>query len=466
MRRRTLILVIAAAVLALGLLAAPDALAAAGGGTSGFGGGGEGGGGGGRGAGLYIVIQILIRIAVLGHGIGALVLIGLLVLWLLFTRVVPKAQAVRAGQGTTGPAARRQTARREHRVELAAAEAAEYDPAFSPDNVKPAAAKLFRDIQVAWDAGDREWLQRLVAPQLLHEWERRLDDFARRGWHNRVQLLGDPTVEYVGLTHHGNHEDDRVVVRVEARLRDVVEDPYGNRIRRTDRVGETVRIREFWTLVRGASGRWMLGSIEQGAEGRHALHDEIVATPWSDEQSMRDEALVEGAVAEALPAGVKPAEVAKLEFDGDARAAALDLSLADGRFAPEVLEVTARRAVTAWAEAIDGGGDKLGAIADAAPVQELLHPADPSHRTRLVVRGPHVKELRVAGLDPAAAPPTMTVEVDVEGCRYLEDRDTAAVLAGSRTRRSEFTERWTFALDGDEAQPWRIAAVRAPSATR
>lgn len=465
MRRRTLIMLIAASVLGLGLIAAPEALASAGGGTSGFGGGGEGGGGGGRGAGLYIVIQILIRVALLGHGIGAVVLIGLFVLWLLITRVAPRAQAYRAGQAAIGPAARRQTAHRERRVELAAAEAAEDDPAFAPDNVKSAAMKLFTDIQVAWDAGDREWLRRLVAPQLLHEWERRLDDFARRGWHNRVQVLGEPAVEYVGLTHHENHDGDRVVVRVEARLRDFVEDPYGNRIRRGDRLGETVRIREFWTLVRGAGGRWILGSIEQGAEGQHALGEQIVATPWSDEQSMRDEALVEGAVAEALPAGVKPAEVAKLEFDGDAHAAALDLCLADGRFAPDVLEVAARRAAAAWAEAIDGGKGKLSAIADPAAVQALLHPGDPSRRTRLVVRGPHVKAIRVAGLDPASEPATMTVEVDVEGCRYLEDRDTAAVLAGSRTRVSDFTERWTFALDGDEAQPWRVAAVGVPSGT-
>jgi predicted lipid-binding transport protein (Tim44 family) len=454
--RRTL--VIAALVLAVMLLVAPEALAAAGGGTSGFGGGGEGGGGGGRGFALYFIIQILIRIAVIGHGLGAVALIGLFMLWFLFTRVVPK---VWAAQGTAGPAARRETAHRERRVELAAAEAAEDDPAFAPDNVKPAAAKLFKDIQVAWDAGDREWLGRLVAPQLLREWDRRLDDFDRRGWHNRVKLLGEPSVEYVGLARHGNDDEDRVVVRVEARLRDFVEDAYGNRITRRDRFGETVKIREFWTLVRNRAGRWIVGSIEQGAEGRHALQDQIVGTPWSDEQAMRDEALVEGAVATAVPEGTSVAEVAKVEFDGDARAAALDLSVADGRFAPDVLEIAARRALAAWAEAVDGGSNKLSAIADPKAIQGLLHPGDPTGATRLVVRGPHAKRMRVVGLDPSITPPTMSVAVDVEGCRYLEDRDTGAVLAGSRTRTCEFTEHWTFALDGDEAQPWRIATVGA-----
>jgi predicted lipid-binding transport protein (Tim44 family) len=304
-----------------------------------------------------------------------------------------------------------------------------------------------------------------VAPELLTEWERRLDDLARRGWRNRVQPLGEPAIEYIGLTHRGDRETDRVVVRIEARMRDFVEDRLGNHIKRAGRLGETVFTREFWTLRRSPAGNWILASVEQGAEGKHTLADQIVATPWSDEQSMRDEALVEGAVAQAVPEGTKVAEVAALRFDGDARAAALDLSLADGRFAPDVLEVAARRAVQAWAEAVDGSDADLHAIATPDAARELLHPGDASGRTRLVVRGPHVRQIRVAALDAAAEPPTMTIEVEVEGCRYLEDRDTTAVIAGSKSRPVRFTEQWTFALGGDPSQPWRIAAVRAPLAT-
>ena len=56
----------------------------------------------------------------------------------------------------------------------------------------------------------------------------------------------------------------------------------------------------------------------------------------------------------------------------------------------------------------------------------------------------------------------MTVEVDIEGRRYIEDRDTTAVLAGSQSRPTKFTEHWTFALDGDARQPWLLAARRRP----
>ncbi len=55
----------------------------------------------------------------------------------------------------------------------------------------------------------------------------------------------------------------------------------------------------------------------------------------------------------------------------------------------------------------------------------------------------------------------MTVEADLSGRRYREDRDTAAVVEGSKEREVTFTERWTMTLDGDAATPWRIAATGA-----
>jgi predicted lipid-binding transport protein (Tim44 family) len=352
---------------------------------------------------------------------------------------------------------------RQRRVELAAAEAAEDDPAFAPDAVRSAATSLFNDIQAAWSADDRSKLGTLVGPDLMREWNRRLDDFQRRGWRNRVEPQGAPTVQYVSLVHRGTSGDDRVVVRIEARVRDFVVDRLGNHIKRTGHLSETVNLREYWTLLRtgaGAARPWILTSIELGAEGRHALQEEVVASPLSDDQTLRDESLVEGAVATAVPSGTTVAEVADLEFDGDARAAAMDLSVADGRFAPDVLDVAARRAVQAWAQAVDGDDAPLAAVAEPQARQELLHPGG-SDQTRLVVRGPKISRIRIVGLDAGALPPTMTVEVDVHGARYLEDRDTAAVVAGSKSRPTGFTERWTFALTDDPQQPWRICGVGA-----
>lgn len=462
MSRRRIVLLVAAAVALTALALAPEALAAAGGGSAGFGGGGGGdgggGGGGGRGFGFYILIQLLVRIAVLGHGLGALVLIGLALLYFLMTRVVPHTRSAWAAQGSRGRKARRRVAERQRRVQAAAAEAAEDDPAFAADAVRASAGNLFKQIQSAWSRGDRRALTQSVGPDLLTEWERRLDDLARRGWQNHVEVLGEPSVEYVGL----DVTTGRATVRIEAKLRDYVTDRFGNHVKRAGRLSETVNVREFWTLQRNQHGRWILASIEQGAEGEHVLDERIIATPWSDERGLKDEALIEGAVSDAVPETTEIADVADLDFQGDAHAAALDLSLADARFAPDVLEVAARRAAAAWAEAVDGDDTRLLSIAHGEAVRDLLHPGDPSQRTRLVVRGPKVQKIRIQKLDAGVHPPTMTIEVELHGRRYIEDRDTTAVLAGSQSRAISFTEQWTFALDGDARQPWLLAGVGAP----
>ncbi|MDQ6606849.1 MAG: Tim44-like domain-containing protein [Actinomycetota bacterium] len=469
-RRRLALILLAVAILAL--LAAPVALAGAGGGSSGFsgggggrGGGGFGGGGGGSGKGfaLYLIFRALFDIALIGHGLGFLVLVGLVLIVVLYVKGWPKVRAFWQERRTYGRSSRKRTAQRTRRVQLAAAEAGDEDPAFLPENVISAATNLYVAIQAAWDQDDRIRLRGLVAPTLLQEWERRLDDFRSKGWHNRVQPIDEPKVEYVGLENRGGTGADRVIVRIEAKVRDYVVDNAGRHIKRTGQFTETVRTREFWTLIRRGD-HWILSSIEQGAEGAHALDAAIVPTQWSDEGALKDEALIEGAVAEAVPEGTKISEVADLQYDGDSRAAALDLSLADGRFAPDLLEIAARRAVAAWAEAVDGDDARLLAIADRAAARELLHPGDPSGRTRLVVRGPKVKQIRVAALDAGAEPPTMTLDVDVSGRRYVQDRDTTAVVSGSLTRESTFTEHWTLALTDDPAQPWRIVGVGAPAA--
>ena len=75
-------------------------------------------------------------------------------------------------------------------------------------------------IVTAWTGRDRDALARDLGPDLLTEWVRRLDDFDRKGWHNVCELRQGPTVEYVGLTNREDDDEDRVVVRLQAVLRD------------------------------------------------------------------------------------------------------------------------------------------------------------------------------------------------------------------------------------------------------
>jgi predicted lipid-binding transport protein (Tim44 family) len=441
--------------------AAESAAAQAGGGSSDYGGGGGGSGGGGGGGGGDFGA---------GGGDGAvefspgvvviLVAVGLLVLALRVKRgPIARARAAIgdvAARFLSGVRGRRRR-ERVHRVELAAAEAAQDDKSFATEAVTASAVRLFRDVQAAWDARDRERLAALLSDDLLAEWERRLADFDRKGWHNRVEVLDQVHVEYIGLTNREETGDDRAVVFVEAMLRAYVEDRNGRTIYREGESDDTIRVAQYWTLGR-REGRWILLSIEERAEGEHQLTEPIVSSAWSDTGRLRDEAVIETAVSDGVPNGFEPADVADLDFDGDARAEALDLSLADARFAPDVLEASARRAVEAWAEAVDGDDTELARLASTEALQQLLY-HDAAEKIRVVVRGPRVQRIAIVALDASREPATMAIEVELQGQRYVEDRDTKAVISGSRDEATAFTERWTLSLDGAGSSPWQITAV-------
>lgn len=113
-------------------------------------------------------------------------------------------------------------------------------------------------------------------------------------------------------------------------------------------------------------------------------------------------------------------------------------------------------------EAVDGPDDELRALAAPEAVATLLHPGDPDPadpKTRVVVRGAQVRAIDVVGLAPSPEPATVTVAIAAHGARYIQNRDTVAVLSGSRDEAADFTERWTLALTGDASAPWRIVAA-------
>ena len=126
-------------------LTAAEASARAGGGSSHFGGFGRGGGSGRGfgGHGHFVFIPV---------GGGGGVFLFILVLLVVFF-VLPRLVRWWRSQQNAGPASRRRVAQRERRVELAAAEAAEEDAAFAPEQVRAQARSLFLEIQSAWSAG-------------------------------------------------------------------------------------------------------------------------------------------------------------------------------------------------------------------------------------------------------------------------------------------------------------------------
>jgi predicted lipid-binding transport protein (Tim44 family) len=325
------------------------------------------------------------------------------------------------------------------------------------------AEQLFRAIQVAWSADNRAVLEKLVARDLMAEWERRLKAFALRGWTNTIDLKGPVHVDYVGLRNAAEDRSDRAVVRITARVRDVVIDGAGSTIHRVNSLSDTHHVCEYWTL--GLSrGRWTLVSIEQHHEGLHQLTEPILPTPWADTKALQREATLEQAAAARIE-NAQVSEIAGATLSKDARAAALDISLVDDRFAPRILAVEVDYAVGAWADAVDGEDAPLDAVASASAVQELLYPGDVTRSRRLVVRGPRVRSVEIVALAAHAVPPSMVVELRINGRRYVEDRTTTIVLSGNRSIESSFRLRWRMELTDDAGHPWRIATVLEPGST-
>jgi len=339
---------------------------------------------------------------------------------------------------------------RETAVRLAAVEAAEEDPLFESGVVLGRAAALFVAIQRAWSVNDIPALRRLVGPELMVEWEARLADFARKGWRNVVDVLDGPDVRYVGLTNRAGDAEDRAVVLLTARLRDVVVDDYGD-VMPSDE-GEVSRISEYWTLGK-RGGDWVVVSIEQEREGAHHMSDPLVAVPESDNSRLRAEAVMEVATADGVSAD-QVSELLSPGFSGTARAAALDLSLVDGRFAPDVLAAAVGEVVDAWAQAIDGPDEPLAARTTSQALGALLYPTG-SRRDRLVVRGADVREMTIVAVT-VGPPPEVRLQLDVAGVQYVEDRDTTEVVAGSKRRRTTTRPLWTLRLSDDPRRPWVV----------
>lgn len=342
---------------------------------------------------------------------------------------------------------------REAAVRLAAAEAAEDDPLFDPDVVQERAALLFVAIQRAWSAGDVPALRRMVGPELMVEWEARLADFRRKAWRNQVDVLDGPDLRYVRVVNRAGDTEDRAVVLLRARLRDVVVDDRGRVIPSDE--GETARISEYWTLGK-RGGEWVVVSIEQEHEGAHHLSAPLIAAPEGDSARLRAAAVMEVAVAD----GVRAAEAGELlspGFSGSARAAALDLSLVDGRFAPDVLATAIGEVVDAWARAIDGPDEPLAARTTPQALRALLYPTA-SHRDRLVIRGEGVQATTIVEVNPGP-PPEVGVQLDVSGVQYVEDRATTEVVAGSKRRPTTTRQLWTLRLSDDPRVPWVVVAA-------
>ena len=354
---------------------------------------------------------------------------------------------------------RKRRRQRVARVELASAEAAGDDAYFAADSVKAEAAALHRAIVAAWTGATATRSLAMLGPDLLTEWVRRLDDFERKGWHNDCELAQRARRSSTSASSTARTTTTTASSCASRRCCATSSStPPAACSSATRRTTSSPRSPSTGRSA-APSERWMLLSIEQDSEGAHHLDAPIVASPWSRRGAAARRRRHRARGRRRRARTRRSARSSTSTTRATRASQAMDLSVVDGRFAPAVLEAAARRAVEAWAEAVDGADAALERAATPEAAHALLYPDGTS--TRLVVRGPRLQALRIAALDAHAQPPTMAVEAELRGRRYLEDRDTAAVLEGSKDRETAFTERWTLALGADPATPWRIVATAA-----
>jgi hypothetical protein len=152
------------------------------------------------------------------------------------------------------------------------------------------------------------------------------------------------------------------------------------------------------------------------------------------------------------------------------QAAGLELSAAAGqtirqaghrdeRLGPDSTGQAARRAVVAWALAVNGDNSALADLADAGVASVLLHPA---RKPWQLAPGPAVTRIEIVALDLAAGPPQLRITFEFSGQRHYYDHDdgsTPASRAGNRAEdETQFIGLLTMTLQGGPAHPWRLTA--------
>ena len=248
------------------------------------------------------------------------------------------------------------------------------------------------------------------------------------------------------------------MVRISARLRRLVVDAHGSDHAHAAQARDH-DLREYWTLGK-RDGRWTLLSIEQDAEGEHHLDAPLVAAPWGDDGGMRDEAVVEQAVGRrARPTAPTSPRSPTSTSPATPAPAARDLALVDQRFAPDVIEaaVAARarrpgpRRSTARTPRCSRSPRRTPSTSCSTAATRAAAPAS-SCAARAW------RPCACCHVDGHGSPPTVAVAADIEGARYVEDRDTASVVRGDPRKRDRFTLRLDLALGDDPENPWKLVA--------
>ncbi len=254
--------------------------------------------------------------------------------------------------------------RRAPRGRRAATEAALDDPAFAPERIEAAVAATL--------------------PQVLGD---------------EGHVAGRPRVDILSVVNREGDIEDRVVVRVRARFLRGPTAPPAMRSGLLD---------QRWTLVHHRQ-EWRLATDTGDPLDPTLLSAPLIASPAEDTARLAEASLQE------LTERRRPGEPPPSELT-DTAAPPLrqlrDLSVADERFAPMLIEAAVAHIVEAWEQSSVGSDAPLLAVATGAGAHALTFPEAGTGRRH--IRDARVERWDVTRLDVAAAPPM--VEVRIRWC--------------------------------------------------
>lgn len=271
----------------------------------------------------------------------------------------------------------------------------------------------------------------------------------------RIQYRHDPVVRLVWASRRSDGEPWRLTVFVGVQLASVATS-WRTAIANVG-FKEYEVVMAFWTLIGNENGSWTVTDFEPMDRGRHYLEDPLPAGP--SDGDLRDDATISLAVAD----GALATATAELtEVDAPVRRRLLDLSLVDGRYAPDAIAACVREIARAWEAAVEHGEREVLERWTTPEAATQLSRPTPNGLRR--VRNLDVRQVRIEALDTDSDLPTVTVAAELEGIRWLANRHGVGQtpISGSQLRRRSFTEHWTLRFHPHDDSPWILTDVKDP----
>lgn len=329
------------------------------------------------------------------------------------------------------------------RAYYAAIEAAEDDPTFSPDLIRASVHEAVALVDQLWHGAPLDVLDGRSDAGLVRAWAR-----SRQLWlGDGLDVRGDESIDILRVVNHADDDEDRVVVRVRARV-------HCRRPRLGAAGRRNARLDERWTLGRAAGG-WAVLSVDGDPLAGPVLSAPLIPNRSFDADRLLEESLAEQADAQKVPGHVALGEL--VSPDEPPALAVLDLSVLDGRFLPPLIASALAHLVDAWEGAVSGSEAPLDERASAEARAALLRPGSGK---RLIVRDAVLSSWEPTNLHLARRPPAIEVEVHVHAVRYLTADDGVGGTGEREPRDIVLT--WLLELTDDPATPWRLAASTNP----